>query len=351
MSRGKTTAITACLSLLCHFIVAQNTALNFGSTNGSHDEYITISSVSGLTDWTVEFWFKPNAIENYQNLINSDVVNGSSSTAGFRIQLASRSDFPDLRLYSPYVTGSPTIPIAPDGTLSLEWHHLALVADDVNDSLICYLDGQRVIELAADSLPTSFSNVILGKGHNLAHSDRDFDGEMDEFRLWTSARSEAEILDNMYKSISSSSTDLLISYDFEDGTASGSNSSVSTLANEASQGSAYDGSLNGFDGLSGGDTSNFVTSFDLANEWDGSAWSEVSAPTSGPAQLESNTAPSGFTADQVIIGTGVSPDISGQTITIQDKLLNAGNGFSGTGTVSFDNNGGQYRNFGQGPQF
>lgn len=337
MSRGKTTAITACLSLLGHFIVAQNTALNFGSTNGSHDEYLTIGTVNGLTDWTVEFWFKPNAIEDFQNLIHSDAYYGSFSTKGFRVQIASDPARPDLMVYAHYAGGVSTI--AANGTLSLDWHHLALVADDVNDSLICYLDGQRVLELATDSIPAKFDNLILGKGWDLSHSDRDFDGEMDEFRLWTSARSEAEILDNMYKSISGSSTDLLISYDFEDGTASGSNSGVSTLDNKAPSGSAYDGSLNGFDGLSGGDTSNFVTSFDLANEWDGSAWSEVSAPTSGPAQLESNTAPSGFTADQVIIGMGVSPDISSKTITIQDKLLNAGNGFSGTGTVSFDNNG------------
>ena len=83
----------------------------------------------------------------------------------------------------------------------------------------------------------------------------DFDGQMDEVRIWSTTRSATEIQSLMNSELCGTETGLIAYYDFNQGTAGGSNGSITTLTDKTGN---NDGTLNGF--TKSGSTSNFVTS-------------------------------------------------------------------------------------------
>ena len=87
----------------------------------------------------------------------------------------------------------------------------------------------------------------------MAQAFRDYNGQMDEFRVWDHARSEADILATKDQELTGSESGLMAYYDFNQGIAGGSNATETTLLDRAN---SYDGALTGF--LLSGATSNWV---------------------------------------------------------------------------------------------
>ena len=109
--------------------------------------------------------------------------------------------------------------------------------------------------------PNPINQVLDGSSNNYhaemknfeKRSEGYFKGEIADYRVWSVARSEADIQANLL-AVDPESLGLEVYYDFEDGIAGGDNSSLSTVLDKSSN--AYNGNLLGFS-LTGSE-SNFV---------------------------------------------------------------------------------------------
>jgi len=127
------------------------------------------------------------------------------------------------------------------------------------DKLALYVDGElQSLAFLHSPFPSSTPAVhtdytTLGSWH--ASGNFLLDGRLDETRLWTSARTEAEIQANMDPGAAPSGPDLLLSYSFDDGVPCGDNAAATVLADGS--GNGYDGWLVGFALLDGQCESNY----------------------------------------------------------------------------------------------
>ncbi|MAF11223.1 hypothetical protein CMK11_12295 [Candidatus Poribacteria bacterium] len=105
------------------------------------------------------------------------------------------------------------------------WRHIALVASATDGAIRLYADGVEVYSAdvagtMTDAIPAS-DNVRFGERQGVAES---FEGDIDEIRIWSVARSAAEILSTHTRSLTAGdvalSTGLVGYWNFDDGTAS-----------------------------------------------------------------------------------------------------------------------------------
>ncbi len=100
------------------------------------------------------------------------------------------------------------------------WYHLAVVYN--GSTLEVFYDGvsQGVLPLTAP-LETPGSGMSLGyiqsSAYNTNGAPKHFLGQLDEFRIWTSARTSQQVNTYMGKCMEYPSGDLVSAYDFEDG--------------------------------------------------------------------------------------------------------------------------------------
>jgi len=98
-----------------------------------------------------------------------------------------------------------------------EWHHVAIVVDNKGNNIVSkiYYDG----ELAGSETVTDAKITPVGNHLNIgAHRDvgRFFKGQIDEIRFWNVVRTESEIKENMYYSVSDDDTGLMAYYRFDE---------------------------------------------------------------------------------------------------------------------------------------
>ena len=75
------------------------------------------------------------------------------------------------------------------------WHHIAIVFDSAAQTYTSYVDGNQDQQMPATGGNASGTgNFFLGGNQGVGAP---FDGAVDEFRIWNSARTQAEIMTNM----------------------------------------------------------------------------------------------------------------------------------------------------------
>ncbi|NNJ56364.1 MAG: T9SS type A sorting domain-containing protein [Bacteroidia bacterium] len=251
------------ISSLCFSQTSQN-ALNFDGSN----DYVQTSfgGVQGSAARTVEAWIRTTAnCDPGSGGIQHVIADYGSFTTGARFTL------------NVLWNNAPRIEVGGSGLSSAtavndgNWHHVAAVYDpNATNKYSLYIDGAFD---TSGNLPTSIntgsnSNLIIGKRiDNVRH----FDGDIDEVRFWNSARTSTQI-DSLYdQEICPVFNDLVAYYRFNQGTASGSNSGITSLPDKTS--SSNNGTLNNF-GLSGS-SSNWVSGTSItAAPYTDSTWSE-----------------------------------------------------------------------------
>jgi hypothetical protein len=157
------------------------------------------------------------------------------------------------------------------------WHHVALCFDNgaINGSFI-YIDGELVKTF---TYPLANQSLALGIGNGSAGNNiQNFQGSMDEVRVWNTVRTQSQLQSGMYTELAGTESGLVIYYNINQGIADGDNTGINTL-NDLS-GQANHGALTNF--TKTGITSNFVESYALV------------VPV--PAAATSNTG-TGFTAN------------------------------------------------------
>ncbi len=256
-------------------------ALEFNSGNN----YVSIANNPITNSFTVETWLLLNAnsgnpstnprIFDFGNSTNHycTMYITSSSTIGYQIVVGST-----LQTF----TSSTAVTLG-------KWTHIAVTYDQPSSTATIYFNGVQVGQSTSITLyPAnigSLSNSWLGRSEYY-NVDPNLNGSLDEFRIWNSARSQAQIQANMLNSVAANSAGLLLYYNFDQGVGGATNTGITGLPDQTSTGAT--GTLNNF--TLSGNTSNWVESYAMA------------VPTATAATPTANTS---FTANWTapVVGT------------------------------------------------
>ncbi|OYU83033.1 MAG: hypothetical protein CFE24_13140 [Flavobacterium sp. BFFFF2] len=212
---------------------AQGKALNFDGSN----DYVNVNNTIGnfgTANFTVETWVrttatsaiiiaKRNAI-SYGNFFQVGVTSGKLF---LEVNASSIADYTAI-------TSDKTIN---DGL----WHHVAAMRS--SGQLLLYIDGQLATTagVAINGNPNISNSVNTTIGAWVGISQ--FNGSLDEMRIWNTARTSSQIQSNMLGTVSTSSTGLLAYYNFDGASNTAlidrtSNSNNGTLTNFALSGTS-----------------------------------------------------------------------------------------------------------------
>jgi hypothetical protein len=182
-------------------------ALELNGVDESLRQHTAYMFNPGTTSFTIETWLN---VHNYNvdKPINILTFNsGSSSKAALRVMT-------DGRLRS---KTTDTTYFSTDIVEANKWHHIAISYDQDTSTLVIYLDGEPVISQVDTITPR---DVDLVWGANGTQTDRFVEGEFDEIRFWSVARTQQEIQAARYLSVSASHPDLLSYLTFDNDDAS-----------------------------------------------------------------------------------------------------------------------------------
>ncbi|MBL8896187.1 MAG: LamG domain-containing protein [Planctomycetes bacterium] len=136
-------------------------------------------------DWTIECWIRPNASGTGLQYIYGDTT--ANNPSSFRVFLGGvagtgiflRTGWPDLNIVPPFSMNVAGL-----------WTHVAVTQDATAGLLTGYINGVQIVQVASTG-PNQLrgSNFRLG-GYTGASQ---FNGAIDEFRVWNVARTPAEI--------------------------------------------------------------------------------------------------------------------------------------------------------------
>jgi gliding motility-associated-like protein len=221
------------------FSCASN-AIQFDGVN----DFVQIGAQLPFTsngNFTIEAWVRPTAIDNdYHGFFGMQgVTRAPSMWVG-----------PNGSLHTDSYGGTTRFDMLIDNFFTLnKWTHVAWVKSGT--TYIVYKNGVQVAtRTAPSSVELPVGNFWLGKVDNFLI------GALDEVRVWNTAKTAQEIRANLGSEYNGNETGLAAYYNFNQGTAAGSNTSITTL-NNLTTGSNLNGTLTNM--ARTGSTSNFVT--------------------------------------------------------------------------------------------
>ncbi len=289
-------------------------SLNFDGT----DDFVEIADNNALdlsSAFTVEAWVYPtlSGATAGQMILGKvdDTQNGNSADLAYAIRLGAngfRAEIGNGGSTQAVQSGIQNVKLN-------QWQHVAMVFDGSSGNLSLYLDGVLQGSPLATGLSVvknSYSSLKLG-----AYSTtfgQYFRGSLDEVRIWSVAKTQAQIQSTMYSQLTGAQTNLVVQYNFNQGTAGGANTGQTSLAGLNAAGSAaHPGTFRNF--ALTGTTSNFVSN--SLNEISGV--SSTCAPASYTFPIAGGTWTSGntsvFTVNTAGLVTPVAPGTANLTYT------------------------------------
>lgn len=214
-------------------LIAQGMAPSGKMAVGNNTAAATITGTdysSNTNNHTVEFWVKPNRTIVLHNEVTSGIsgnlgaptteycfaifpANGGPALAGTGVSVGTNGIevIQHANSYFPVVLSYPM-------TIS-DWTHIAIVHTNGKPTL--YVNGHRV-RIGQTGALTTFPSSSVGQGYGY------FSGQIDNIRVWSSSRTQTEILNNMYLATPVSLTGLLNNLPLDgNGTAStGANATI-----------------------------------------------------------------------------------------------------------------------------
>ena len=177
------------------------TALNFDGSN----DYVEIPDDPGLdltVNYTIEAWIKPESFSGLDGIVSKYQ---SADANGYDLRLTNVSPYSGLDF-----DGMRT----PTGVLSVgQWYHVAAVNE--NGTRRIYINGVQQ-SLTGTPRTVVINNNPLCIGVDYLVSGRYFDGNIEEVRLWNTARNTVQIRENMYLPLSGSESGLVSYWQFND---------------------------------------------------------------------------------------------------------------------------------------
>ncbi|HJQ25162.1 MAG TPA: C25 family cysteine peptidase, partial [Blastocatellia bacterium] len=199
-----------------------NNALNFDGT----DDFVKLTHFDRPSTMTIEAWIKTSATSGLKNIVTWTGYSPNLHTAEFRV---GNGNIEYAEYTSVASQGSGAWSVADNN-----WHHVAVVRNgNGSNNVTIYVDGVlRVTSTVNLSVTTSALRIgcFDWNANNLYYNhDRFFQGSMDEVRIWNVARTQAQIQANMSKELVGNESGLLRYFNFNRGTAGGSNTGVTSL--------------------------------------------------------------------------------------------------------------------------
>jgi hypothetical protein len=203
-----------------------NNALHFDGV----DDYVstTKSSIQGNTARSYEAWIRTN----------ENCIPGSSG--GVQQVIADMGTFINGKRFTLNLLWANSVRLeiggtGISGTVAVNdslWHHVAAVYDPTaSKKVTLYVDGLVCGTGNFTATPsTSAGNVVIGRRVDGANP---FGGDIDEFRLWNVALTDADVLAHMNGEICAPSNNLVLYYTMNAGVADGSNTNTTTLTDQS----------------------------------------------------------------------------------------------------------------------
>ncbi|MFN4254118.1 MAG: LamG-like jellyroll fold domain-containing protein [Saprospiraceae bacterium] len=212
---------------------AGNSSLKFDGAN----DWVTLGNPSGfeLTSGTIECWVKPVGGGNANQVI-FDKANA------FSILMING----DVGCYD---QTTDNLVLSGVNIANNEWHHLAYTFAPGTNNAKLYIDGELKVTYTM-SAPNLTNALTLG----VSNPAQAMNASVDEFRVWNTVRTLAEIQSNAECEIAATTSGLVALYRF--------NQSSGTTLDDLTANN-YDGTLNNF-GLTGGN-SNWVATTPIPN--------------------------------------------------------------------------------------
>ncbi|WP_421891879.1 LamG-like jellyroll fold domain-containing protein [Marinoscillum sp.] len=207
-----------------------NYALDFDGVN----DYVNTDLAFSGQVFTAEFWVNPGSAQvNYASILD----NNHNGSQGWTF-IQNNSNLNEYWFFSPSsVNAYVTLPAD-------TWSHVALVHNNVSLEKKIYLNGVLVANVAVTG-DINYVTPDLYIGDWVSNTGtRPFNGQIDEVRIWSTARSTSEIVEYKDVKLSGTEPNLVAYYDFSDGPSS------STLTDQ---------SLNSNNGI--------LNNMDPANDW------------------------------------------------------------------------------------
>ncbi|MVN75178.1 T9SS type A sorting domain-containing protein [Hymenobacter sp. HMF4947] len=139
------------------------------------------------------------------------------------------------------------------------WHHVAATCDGT--SLKLYVDGVLDVSNAQGAFNTTGFDWNIGKRIPPLTSTEQFNGRLDEVRIYNTALTPAQVQVDMTSTSPAVPASLVAYYNFDQGTAYGNNAGYTTLTDQSASGAT--GTLTNFSLTNGNTTSNWVESYAL----------------------------------------------------------------------------------------
>ncbi|WP_170228016.1 Ig-like domain-containing protein [Vicingus serpentipes] len=188
------------LSLFAFTINAQK-AVDFNGNN-----WVQTDPIVSLNDFTIEFDVRIEGSgtgSNYQRFL-------STFNNGMSIAVDPLSGN-NIRIYS-----ADFLPSWTNTSTSLifnTWYHMAWVKQGTQ--ILLYIDGTQVWATGCTGSPLNASAWYLGANQN--NFSENANCSIDNFRIWNDVRTPTEISDNYQTCISAAEANLIVMYDFEEG--------------------------------------------------------------------------------------------------------------------------------------
>lgn len=210
--------------------------------DGSND-YVKMAANSNFdfTTGTVECWVRPNGLSGNATLL-ANRQDPSGTRYSFHMSTTT------LGLYNGSVFN--TVPFT---SVAGRWYHVAFVCKA--GSVDVYVNGTKIGTIANGIGTATGMPLYIG----YASAGEPFAGSIDEVRIWNTVRTQSELQANMYNIVDPASAGLVAYYRFDNGTAGGTNTGLTSL---------YDFTGNGLNGTVTnfaltGTTSNWIESYAL----------------------------------------------------------------------------------------
>ena len=187
------------------------TALRFDGVD-DHVRMGPFGPLAPLTEVTIEFWQRVHSVRKQSPFsLEPDL------TAN-RMQV--HTPWENGIVYWDFgnISGNGRLTYTPPESLVGQWNHFAFVASQSGNFMRIYRNG--VLEAQKTGMdirePGTF-DLILGR-YTLSNVSYYFDGELDEFRIWNTARTEAQIQSDLNRRLDGPDASLVVYYRMDEGT-------------------------------------------------------------------------------------------------------------------------------------
>ena len=215
-----------------------------GDDDGVDLNSALLSTTDGKKEYTIEAWIKTEEGDD-------DCILCQYNWPGnMRFQFEVREN--KLNWWKGITKDDKIFVYSTDSIADNTWHHVAATRDSLGNVTL-YIDG-LADGTGIDSLPFVDYNTSIGS--RISSDEGEFNGEIDELRIWNFAKTSAQVLAQKNKRLQGNEAGLLAYYNFNQGAAGGDNRSITSLEDVSLN--QNDGSFIDFALI--GDSSNFIMS-------------------------------------------------------------------------------------------